>query len=54
MVFILSNYLPRIDFNSYEDFKENYKVNVPDNFNFGFDCVDVWAENPEKKSTSMV
>ena len=40
---ILSRYLPRIDFDSYEDFFENYRVNVPDNFNFGFDVVDEWA-----------
>ena len=40
---LLDKYLPRIEFDSYEDFKENYKVNVPDNFNFGFDIVDEWA-----------
>ena len=33
---LLDRYLPRIEFNSYEDFKENYKVNIPENFNFGF------------------
>ena len=43
--------LPRIEFDSYEDFKENYKVNVPEDFNFGFDVVDAWAkEEPEKKA----
>ena len=46
---LLDKYLPRIDFDSYKDFKENYKVNVPDDFNFGFDIVDGWAkEEPEK------
>lgn len=46
---LLDKYLPRIDFDSYEDFKANYKVNVPDDFNFGFDIVDGWAkEEPEK------
>ncbi|MBI4976672.1 MAG: AMP-binding protein [Spirochaetes bacterium] len=30
-------------FSSYEDFVKNYKVNVPENFNFGFDVVDEMA-----------
>ena len=29
----LSKYLPRIDFDSYEDFKKNYKFIIPENFN---------------------
>ena len=48
---VLDRFLPRQDFDSYEDFKENYRVNVPDHFNFGFDVVDAWAkEDPEKKA----
>ena len=46
---LLDRFLPRIEFDSYEDFKKNYKVNVPDNFNFGFDIVDAWAEQDETK-----
>lgn len=46
---LLEKYLPRTEFDSYEDFKANYKVNVPENFNFGFDIVDEWARlEPEK------
>ena len=46
---MLEKYLPRIEFDSYEDFKENYKVNAPEDFNFGFDIVDGWAKSePEK------
>lgn len=46
---LLDRYLPRIEFDSYEDFKENYRVNVPHNFNFGFDIVDEWAKcEPDK------
>ena len=46
---LLDRFLPRIEFDSYEDFKENYSVNVPENFNFGFDIVDEWAkQEPEK------
>ena len=48
---LLDKYLPRIDFDSYEDFKANYRVNIPDDFNFGFDIVDEWAkQEPEKKA----
>lgn len=46
---LLHKFLPRIEFDSYEDFKANYKVNIPENFNFGFDVVDAWAEADENK-----
>lgn len=46
---LLDRYLPRMEFDSYEDFKKNYRCNVPDDFNFGFDIVDAWAKKePEK------
>ena len=46
---ILSRFLPRIDFESYEDFYKNYRCNVPDNFNFAYDVVDEWARlQPQK------
>lgn len=52
---LLDRYLPRMEFDSYEDFKENYKVNVPEDFNFGFDIVDAWADQePEKKALVWV
>ncbi|MCL2276537.1 MAG: AMP-binding protein [Treponema sp.] len=48
---ILSRYLPRIDFDSYEDFYNNYKCDVPGNFNFAYDVVDEWARlDKEKKA----
>ena len=47
---MLSKYLPRIDFSSYEDFIDNYKVNVPADFNFGFDIIDGWAETDSGKT----
>ncbi len=47
---LLDRFLPRIEFDSYEDFKKNYTVNVPENFNFGFDIVDAWAEQDENKT----
>ncbi|MEG0115377.1 MAG: AMP-binding protein [Hydrogenoanaerobacterium sp.] len=46
---VLDRFLPRQDFNSYEDFKENYRVNIPEGFNFGFDIVDAWANEDENK-----
>jgi acetyl-CoA synthetase len=40
---LLSRYCPRIEFDSYEDFYENYRCNAPENFNFAYDVVDEWA-----------
>jgi acetyl-CoA synthetase len=46
---MLEKFLPREKFESYEDFKENYRVNIPENFNFAYDVVDAWAlEKPNK------
>ena len=48
---ILKKYCPRIEFDSYEDFYENFKIDVPEAFNFGFDVVDEWARvEPEKRA----
>jgi acetyl-CoA synthetase len=41
---LLKRYCPRIEFDSYEDFKQNYRCNVPQNFNFAYDIVDEWAK----------
>ena len=51
MDYILNKFLPRIKFDSYEDFKKNFTINVPEDFNFGYDVVDAWAEaEPEKRA----
>ena len=48
---ILKKYCPRIEFNSYEDFVENFKIDVPADFNFGYDVVDEWARvEPDKRA----
>ena len=48
---MLEKYLPRTEFSSYEDFKQNYKVIAPEYFNFGFDIVDGWAqEEPDLRA----
>lgn len=46
---MLERFLPKIEFDSYESFKADYKVNVPQNFNFAYDVMDEWAKiSPEK------
>ena len=46
---MLEKYLPRTDFTSYDDFMENFEINVSDDFNYGFDIIDEWARRePEK------
>ena len=48
---ILKKYCPRIDFDSYEDFYENFAINTPHDFNFAYDVVDEWARvEPEKNA----
>ena len=37
---LLDKYLPKTEFADYNDFKENYRVTVPKNFNFAYDIVD--------------
>ena len=46
---MLERFLDRIEFDSYEDFKQNYKLNIPEHFNFGYDIVDEWAQQDESK-----
>ncbi len=46
---ILDKYLPQTAFKSYQDFTENFQIQIPDNFNFAFDVVDEIArETPDK------
>ena len=48
---VLKKYCPRIEFDSYEDFAENFTIEVPEAFNFGFDVVDEWAAvEPDKRA----
>lgn len=45
----LINKYVKTDFESFEDFFENFKINVPDNFNFAYDVMDELAEkSPDK------
>ena len=48
---MLEKYITTKHFDKYEDFVKNFKITVPDNFNFGFDIVDGWAnQQPDKKA----
>ena len=48
---MLEKFLTQTTFESQDDFKQNFKINVPENFNFGYDVVDAWAaEDPDKKA----
>ena len=48
---MLEKYLKQTEFTGFEDFKANYKLIVPEQFNFGYDVVDVWAaREPNKKA----
>lgn len=40
----------RTDFSSYEDFYKNFEVNMPENFNFGYDIVDELARTKPDKT----
>lgn len=47
---MLEKFVSQTQFSSYEDFMHNFKVNVPDDFNFAYDVVDAWAETePERE-----
>ena len=46
---ILDRFISRSEFSSYEDFVNNYKINVPQNFNFAFDVVDEIANTEPGK-----
>ncbi|MBP3679649.1 MAG: AMP-binding protein [Bacteroidaceae bacterium] len=48
---MLERFVKQTKFTSQEDFIKNFKIEVPENFNFGYDVVDAWAaEQPEKKA----
>ena len=48
---MLERFVKQTSFTSQEDFIKNFKVEVPENFNFGYDVVDAWAaEQPDKKA----
>lgn len=52
---MIKQFMTKTEFSSYEDFMQNYKINVPDNFNFGYDVIDKYAQTmPEKEALLWV
>ena len=48
-IIMVERFLSQTSFTTQEDFIKNFKINVPENFNFGYDVVDAWAaEQPDK------
>lgn len=48
---MISSYMKQTEFSSYEDFLNNFKVEVPGDFNFGYDVIDRFArERPDKEA----
>ena len=48
---MLEKFVDKLSYESQEDFIKNFKIKVPENFNFGYDVVDAWAdEEPGRKA----
>lgn len=48
---MVERFLEQNTFTSQDDFSQHLKIKVPENFNFGYDIVDKWAEEePERKA----
>ena len=46
---LLNRFLPCTEFADYNEFKRNYRLNIPDGFNFGYDIIDTYAaQAPEQ------
>ena len=46
---MIDQYLKQTTFNDFEDFKNNYKLEIPEHFNFAYDVVDGWAKKEPNK-----
>lgn len=52
---MIERFLNQVEFSSYEDFMTNFKVNIPEDFNFGYDIIDRYAEEtPDKEAILWV
>ncbi|MCQ2335582.1 MAG: AMP-binding protein [Paludibacteraceae bacterium] len=46
---MLERFVSQTEFASQEDFEKNFRIKVPENFNFAYDVLDAWAaEAPDK------
>ncbi|MCG2828685.1 AMP-binding protein [Methanothermobacter sp. K4] len=49
MTALIHEFVNRVEFDSYEDFHDNFQIKIPENFNFAYDVVDRYAEiEPDK------
>ncbi|MDR1981332.1 MAG: AMP-binding protein [Tannerellaceae bacterium] len=46
---MLEKFVTQTTFESQDDFRKNFRVHVPENFNFAYDVVDAWAEKEPGK-----
>ena len=51
---MIERFLERTEFSSYEDFKQNYKLKIPENFNFAYDVIDEWANIDKNKLANFL
>lgn len=52
---MIKEFMNKAEFSSYEDFMQNFSVNVPNDFNFGYDVIDKYAQTmPEKDALLWV
>jgi acetyl-CoA synthetase len=48
---LLNKFMQKTEFSSYEDFRDNFKVAIPESFNFAFDVVDYYAQTePDRRA----
>ena len=47
---LLKKYLSKTVFDSYDDFNQNFKINIPENFNFAYDVADEMARKTPGKT----
>ena len=48
---MLEQFMKKTEFSSYEDFLQNFKINIPEDFNFGYDVIDRYAQQmPDKEA----
>lgn len=48
---MIEKFMQQTTFESQDDFKKNFKIEIPENFNFSYDIVDAWAKcEPNKRA----
>ncbi len=46
---MLNKFLSRTEYSSYDDLYKNFKISIPENFNFAYDVVDKYAKEEPKR-----